>query len=412
MNVLLVHNSYQQPGGEDHVFQSEAALLEAHGHTVSRYHVGNDAISGNPISLAVNTIFNRAQYRGLASMMNNVQPDVVHVHNTFPLISPAVYYAAQSRGIPIVQTLHNYRLVCPGATLYRDGKICDSCSGKLVPWRGVVHRCYRGSVAASGVTAAMLSVHHLAGTWSARVAQYVVLSEFCRRQFAAAGFPQEKLAVKPNFIAPEPAFSAQPGDRAVFVGRLAEEKGIATLLAAWKHVGDRLPLEIIGDGPMSSEVRQAAQVIPSIRWRGWLPREEVYDALRRAAVVIVPSLWFEPFGLVVAEAFAAGTPVLASAAGGLSTMVAPGRTGDLFQPGDEKNLAEKLLGLLGRPEELAAMRRHARDEFEKKYTAETNYRQLLEIYNTAGRSKLEKALPDRQCSSEPQPSGNAETTRC
>jgi glycosyltransferase involved in cell wall biosynthesis len=225
----------------------------------------------------------------------------------------------------------------------------------------------------------MLSAHRLAGTW-AMVSRYIVLSHFARDRFIRAGFPQQKLSVKPNFVYPDPGFSPASGCRAVFVGRLTREKGVDTLLAAWRSIGDLLPLDIIGDGPLAGQVKEAVANIPGLRWCGWLPRTEVFRVLRSASVVIVPSLWDEPFGMIVAEAFAVGVPVLASAVGGLDTMIAPGKTGLLFKAGDERDLAAKARWVSEHPEQMAAMRLHARREFELTYTAAANYNQLLTIY--------------------------------
>jgi glycosyltransferase involved in cell wall biosynthesis len=395
MNILLVHNSYQQRGGEDQVFESEAGLLRANGHQVTRYHVSNDQISSGSVGLAARAIWNREHHRNVCSLILRTAPHVVHVHNTFPLVSPAVYYAARSCGIPVVQTLHNYRLLCPGGTLFRSGRICESCVGGSVPWRGVIHRCYRHSVAASATVSTMLAVHKLAGTWTSAVDQYIVLNEFARQQFIRAGFPAERLCVKPNFVDPDPGFASASGHGAIFVGRFTEEKGIHTLLTAWRSIGSSVPLDIIGDGPLAPQVNEAADHIPGIRWLGWLPRPDVFNALRGASVAIVPSLWYEPFGMNVAEAFAVGVPVLASAIGGLEQMIHQGRTGFLFQPGNDRDLATKVRWLCEHPDELAAMRPHARREFELNYTASANYELILHIYNTAISRRTAEQLQKR-----------------
>src|SRR5215212_4268687 len=251
MKILLAHNEYQQPGGEDQIFRSEAALLEAHGHQVLRYAAHNDRVAGmNPVALAGSTVWNRASYRELQSMIRRERPQVAHFHNTLPLISPAGYYAAKAEGVPVVQTLHNYRLLCPNALFFRDGHVCEDCQGKLVPWPGVLHACYRESRPASAAMAAMLTTHRALQTWTEQVDVYIATTEFAREKFVQGGLPAEQLVVKPNFLHPAPSPGQVRGDFALFVGRLSPEKGVGTLLETWKRSRVRVPLKIVGDGPL------------------------------------------------------------------------------------------------------------------------------------------------------------------
>lgn len=252
MKVLLIHNYYQQPGGEDQVFASEAALLEAHSHCVVRYTVHNDRVAEmSPLPLVQATLWNKTVHRELRTLICKERPQVVHFHNTFPLISPAAYYAAKAEGVPVVQTLHNYRLLCPsqGGILLRNGEVCEDCLGKFWPWPGIVHSCYRDSKAATTVHAIMLSLHRALQTWTTMVDVYIALTEFARQKFIQGGLPSEKIVVKPNFVYPDPSPGEGQGGYALFVGRLTPEKGIDTLLAAWERLHTKIPLKIVGMVP-------------------------------------------------------------------------------------------------------------------------------------------------------------------
>jgi glycosyltransferase involved in cell wall biosynthesis len=384
MKILAVHNRYQQPGGEDQVFVDETALLEARNHRVFRYEVHNDQVKQvNRLTLAKDTVWNASAYRELGSLIRRERPDVVHFHNTLPLISPAGYYAARAEGVPVIQTLHNYRLLCPVALFFRDGRVCEDCMGKAVPWPGVVHRCYRGSRAASAVIATMLTVHRALRTWTEMVEVYVALTEFARNKFIEGGLPAGKIAVKPNFVAPDPGRGQGGGGYALFVGRLAPEKGTGTMLAAWDRLGTRVPLKIVGVGPLRDRVVEAAARQSNVEWLGNRPVEDVHALMRKADMLVFPSQCYETFGRVAAEAFAAGTPVIAANIGAVAELVEHGRTGLKFRPGDPEDLVTQVEWALSHPAELRSMREEVRGEFEAKYTAERNYRALMEIYEAA-----------------------------
>jgi glycosyltransferase involved in cell wall biosynthesis len=386
MKVLLSHNLYQQPGGEDQVFESEGALLEQFGHRVVRHTSHNDELEGmSPPALAAATLWNRAKYRELRALVRRERPDVVHFHNTFPLVSPAAYHAARAEGVPVVQTLHNYRLICPGATLMREGRTCEDCVGRAAPWRGVARACYRGSRAASGAAALMLTAHRAMRTWARAVNVYVALTEFARGKFVAGGLPARKIVVKSNFVEAGVVPGGGRGDFALFVGRLSPEKGVGTLLRAWRSLPD-VPLKVVGDGPLLDEVRAVARERPggvNVEALGRLPRREVFGLMRRARFLVFPSEWYEGFPLTIAEAFACGTPVVASRLGAMAEIVEDGRTGLLFSPGDSEDLAAKARRAWEHEAEAEEMRRGARREYEEKYTAERNYHALMGIYERA-----------------------------
>ena len=385
VKVLVVHNRYQQRGGEDVVFEEEADLLEANGHEVIRYVEDNDRVGNiSQMALARKTLFNSSTYRELRTLLRRERPGVVHFHNTLPLVSPSGYYAAAAEKVPVIQTLHNYRLICPNGLFFRDGGPCEDCLGKTFPWPGVVHKCYRESRAATGLVATMTSAHKTFGTWTNKVDLYVALTEFARRKFVEGGLPPEKIAVKPNFVSRDPGVGDGAGGYALFVGRLSEEKGIKTLLAAWDMPAlCDLPLKILGDGPLADLVRRAAKTNRAVEWLGNVSSEEVSSLMRQAAMLVQPSGAYETFGRVATESFAAGTPVISARLGAVAEIVGHGHTGRHFRPGDAADLARQVRHLTTHPSELARMRRNARSEFEDKYTAGRNYRMLTDIYASA-----------------------------
>jgi glycosyltransferase involved in cell wall biosynthesis len=388
MIILSVHNSYQQPGGEDEVFRQEANLLELHGHQVIRCQAHNDEVAGKgSLELLAKTIYNQDAYHRVRTLIRESRPDVMHVHNTFPLLSPAVYYAAAAEAVPVVQTLHNYRLLCAPGTLHRDNHICEDCIGKFVPWPAVLHSCYRGSRPASAAAAGMLAVHRLLKTYRQRVTTYIALSDFAVSKFVQGGIPKDKIVVKPNFVDPDPGRGDGSGSHCMFVGRLQPEKGVLTLLDAWTRCSPPFDLEIAGDGDCAAEVAAAAERCPRIHWHGRLQKAYLQERMKNAAALIVPSTWYEPFGVVAIEAFAMGVPVIASNIGALASIVTHGKTGLHFTPGSADDLSTQLRWLQEHAEAAREMRNQARLEFERHYTGERNYQQLIKIYEQAIRRR-------------------------
>ncbi len=344
----------------------------------------NHQIEGaNSFALAKDTVWNSKVYQDLRALIRRERPQVAHFHNTFPLISPAAYYAAKAEGVPVIQTLHNYRLLCPNGLFFRSGRVCEDCLGQPTPWPGIVHACYRGSRIASGGVVAMLSMHSLLKTWANAVDVFIAYSQFALNKFVEGGLPAEKIAFKTNFLHPDPGPGNGSGGYALFVGRLSPEKGLGTMLTAWNQLGSKIPLKILGDGPLAGQVAEAVEKVPGVEWLGRKPLAEVYEFMGNAAFLLFTSEWYETFGRVAIEAFARGTPVIASEIGAISELVEPGRTGLRFRPGDPEDLVSKVEWALAHPEKLAQMRREVRTEFESKYTAQENYRRLMEIYASA-----------------------------
>lgn len=382
MKVLLVHNFYQQPGGEDQVFADEGDLLQSKGNEVLRFTVHNDSINEmGGLTLAMRTIWNRDNARKLTDLLERERPAVVHFHNTFPLISPSAYYAARRSGAAVVQGIANYRLICPGSLLLRDGRVCEDCVGKRLAWPGVKHACYRNNRRATGVIAAMLASHRLIGTWSRAVDVYIALTRFMRAKLIEGGLPEAKILVKGNFVRPDPGIGSGAGGNCIFVGRLSPEKGITTLLKAWDLLGESAPpLQILGDGPEADAVRKAAAANPRLQWLGRKPMAEVLEAMGNAATLVFPSEWYEGQPKVILESFAKGTPVIASRRGSMQELIEDGMNGMLFEPANPDDLAAKVKQLTGDSAQCAILRDGARKTYEQKYTPETNYSELMNVY--------------------------------
>lgn len=375
MRILFVHNAYQHRGGEDSVVEAEIELLRAHGHAVETWFRSNDEVNGmSSLALARQTLWSDRTSHDLAERVQRFQPDVIHAHNTFPLISPSLYWAAERAGVPVVQTLHNFRFMCLNALFLREGKVCEDCMGHL-PWRGVARACYRESHAASAALAGMLTLHRGLGTYQNKVVRYIALNGFCRDKFVEGGLPAERMVVKPNFVdfaAPEPGLRAG----LLFVGRLSAEKGVATLAEAMRQLPDA-DLRVAGEGPEAGLL----DGVPGITRLGSQPGEAVRGEMGCATALVVPSIWYENFPRTIVEAFACGLPVIASRIGALADIVSDGDTGLLFEPGNSRDLADKMAWALVHPEKMAAMGRKARAQYEAEFSAEVNYRRLMEIYD-------------------------------
>ena len=392
MRVLQIHNAYKQAGGEDSVVAAEADLLRSHGNEVRLFGADNRAIDG-PLSQLIaawRAVYSVPSRQRLEQVLADWQPDVVHVHNLFPLLTPSVFDACIAFGVPTVMTLHNFRLVCPGALLFRQGRICEDCLGTS-PWRAVMHRCYRGSLPGSLVVARMAAYHQRRRTWQRKVDRFIVMSEFARSKFASVGWEPERISVKSHFCRqPVPVEnSGETRSGALFAGRLSSEKGLEILLAAWQNMPRELRLA--GDGPMRGTFESCDN--GNIHLLGWLSSAELSVEMAKAACLVVPSMCYESFGVVVIEAFARGLPVIASRIGALPELVEDGVTGLLFEPGNAEELAAKARQLLENPAEAVRMGNNAREVYAARYTPEKNYPQLLSIYQEAIDEKKADSRP-------------------
>lgn len=377
MRVLFVHNAYQQRGGEDSVVDDEVRLLREHGVLVELYRRDNHDIDAmSKLSVARDTLWSKQTVREMGGLIHRVAPDVVHVHNTFPLISPSLYWAASARHVPVVQTLHNFRLLCPQAMLLREGKVCEDCVGKL-PWRGAVRGCYRNSLPQSSVLVAMLGLHRTMRTYAHKVTRYVALNEFCREVFVRGGLPAERFRVKPNFVR-DPGVTRQTRAGMLFVGRLSQEKGVNVLADALRQCRD-MSCEVIGSGPEEDFLHG----VPNVTLSGWRQADYILDRMRAASALVIPSLCYESFPRTLVEAFACGLPVIASRQGAMAALIREDETGLLFEPGNATDLARKLTWAENHPEAMYRMGKEARRDYETHYTPQHNLDMLLDIYADA-----------------------------
>ncbi|MCG8544209.1 MAG: glycosyltransferase [Alphaproteobacteria bacterium] len=384
MKILIVHNYYQLAGGEDDVVANEMALLSDFGHDVQLYSCRNDAIQSLPdkIRTAWGSTYSQFGRRQVAKRIEDYSPDIVHVHNFFPLLSPSIYDACREAGVPVVQTLHNYRLICASGQLTRQGSPCEKCIHGAYGW-GVVHKCYRESMLGSFFVARMLSHHRKRKTWVEKVDCFITPSHFMKRKFMEAELPMAEVRVKPNFVpeAQEMESSAGAPERsgALFAARLSQEKGVGTLLDAWQ--GLDVPLRLLGDGPMMEYVQEKA--VPAIDVMGWQPVASLIDEMRRAAFLIMPSTWYEGFPVTLVLALSNGLPIIASRLGAMEEVVEDGKTGLLFTPGDAADLAEKVAWAADNMDRMREMSANARSVYEEKYSAKANYENLMDIYKSA-----------------------------
>ncbi len=385
MRVAMLHNRYRsgQPSGENTVVDQTADLLRKSGHVLDLYAQNSDDIAQmsrkDRALLPFRSIWSFAGASDLTFRLQTARPDIVHVHNTFPLFSPSVLRAAARQDLPVVATLHNFRLMCANGVLQRNGGPCESCVGRI-PWRGAVHGCYRESKVQSLPLVAGIAVHNTLHTWQRYVTTLIAPSEFVRSRYAAGGFDPDQIVVKPHAVAHSGAVREGAGEAVVFLGRLTEEKGFADLLKAWDaSLGQFV---VVGDGPLRPEADERARQDPSVKVLGALPWAECMEVLRSARVLVVPARSYETFGLVVIEAFAHGVPVVASRIGALAELVDDGETGALVAPGDTEAL-RKAVGLLTDEATSIAFGLRARQVYLDRFTPERDLAATERIYADA-----------------------------
>jgi glycosyltransferase involved in cell wall biosynthesis len=384
-SVLVIHNQYQQPGGEDVVVQAEVDLLRRNGHRVLQFTQNNATLANcTPLekaALFVTTTWNRNAYSTIRSLIEKERPDIVHCHNLLPQISPAAYYACKSAAVPVVQTLHNYRMFCPAGTFFRNGRVCEDCTRSLAC--AVKQGCYRNSRLQTATVAMMLAFHRHRETWTRSVDAYIALTQFSRNLFVALGLPEKTIHVKPNFLAHDPGQRPSPGSYALFVGRLSPEKGVLEMLRAWLHLS-HIPLVVIGDGPLYDDASQMLRRSGSthIKLLGRMSAEDTQVRMKNARFLVFPSRWYEPFGMALIEAAASGVPAIAARIAGVPELVIDNKTGLLFDLQKVDDLADKANWAWTHPAEMDGVGSAARQLYRQNFTAENNYQSLINIYRT------------------------------
>lgn len=376
------------PSGENLVVDSENDLLRTRGHLVEKFTRQSDEILRQgrfgKIKGALSNPWNPWSASKIKEKINLCNPDIVHVHNTFPLISPSIFRAIGKRSARVL-TLHNYRLVCPAAIPMRDGKVCTECIDHKSVIPSLIHGCYRESRFATIPLALNVALHRWLGTWKHDVDAFIALSDFQKQIMADAGLPEHKIHVKPNFYPGTPPVVpwSEREDYVVFVGRLSAEKGAATLIDAWRQWGETAPeLRLVGDGPLRSDLEHKAGGLP-VQFLGQMPADIAQEQIAKAKLLVLPSECFEGFPMVIREAFAFGTPVAVSNIGPLPSIVEDGISGVVFPTAQSREITERVSDIWVQPSELERMGQNARHEFEQKYTEDANYEILMKIYDAA-----------------------------
>lgn len=390
MRILSVHNHYRYLGGEDAVAQKEAAMLRHFGHEVIEYRRTNREIDDysalQKAQIPLKMLWNRASVRELRAVAQREKPDVVHFHNTHFMISPAVYYAFEGMPTAVVRSLHNYRLLCPAATFFRDGQVCELCLESPLLLPALRYACYRDSRPVTAALAGTLLLHRWRKTWQEQVDAFIVLTEFMKEKFITAGFVPERLHVKPHFVEECAAESlAEKVHTALYVGRLSDEKGLHTLLRAWAQLPG-LDLTLVGQGDLRAELEAFCAengLQDRVRFLGQQSPEQVTELMRSSRFLIFPSECYETFGMTILEAYCSGLPVVASRLGSRMELVQHGQTGLLFTPGNADDLAQAVRHAVAHPAEMAQMGRQGQQFYREHFTERQNYAQLMAIYEAA-----------------------------
>ncbi len=382
MRVLSIHNEYLIRGGEEESRKAEIEILRKNGIEVIEYTENNRVVDNmSKLRLAIRTIWSSESYQNVCKILKHQKIDIIHVQNIFPLISPSIYYAAKSFNIPVIQAVRNYRNLCINSYLYREGHICESCLAHKYPISGVINKCYRNSYSASIVAASTQWFHNYINS-RRHINFYLCISEFVKNKMVEGGFPSNKLIVKPNFVYPDPGYSPYKDNFILYVGRLSSEKGINILLDSLKNLKtSNLTLKIIGEGDVSKLIETYIGKGFRIELLGRLSISDTYDIIGNSSALIIPSEWNEPFGRVIVEAFAKGTPVIGANVGGITELIEDGVNGFLFKNGDSLDLAKKIDYLFENKDRINELGLAGRSSFLQYYTSEVNYRMLMEIYS-------------------------------
>lgn len=402
IKILLVHNYYgsSAPSGENTVFGAELQMLRQKKYHISNYTKHSDTIRNKglwgKIKGGASTPWNPFSYNGVKNIVKKTDPDIVHVHNTFPLISPSIFHALKNSNSAVVMTLHNYRIFCAAGIPMKYNEICTECLDNKSSFNALKYGCYRGSRLATFPMALMIELHRKLGTWENHVDAFIALTEFQKNKMIQAGLPEKKVYIKPHFYSGNPEFMEYVSreQSVVFVGRLGAEKGIFDLLNAWKVWGEKAPiLKIIGDGELKNDIKRFIELNgldKTIKLEGLLPFDKVQKIVSKSSLLILPSICFEGFPMTIREAFALGVPVAGSDIGSIPDIVDDGVNGILFKPGNPEDLLKKVKALWNDQDRLEILAKAAKEKFEKFYTEDVNYEILMDIYQKAIKNRKEK----------------------
>lgn len=385
MKILIGHNHYRWPGGEDAVVATEARLLSDLGHEVKLFETDNaQFLNGGilqKINSAKNLFWSARSYKNLKAILNDFKPQVAHFHNIYFSLTPSVYDACHDHGVAVIQSLHNFRMMCANGLFFRNGSVCEDCVRKSV-WQGIKNRCYQDSILSSSLVTAITSFHRWKNTFNEKVDMYITATEFTRSKYVREGIIADKIAIKPNVYYPIEKFLKPKGEFVLYVGRLSREKGVERLLDAWEDIGN-IPLKLMGEGPLEAQLKSKVEQkgLKQIEFLGRLNDQQYIDYMQRAKFLIVPSLCYENFPRIVVEAFAFGLPVLASRLGSLVEIIDDGNTGCLFDPNNMEDFRDKIKIMWGRDDQ--GLSEKVLKIFNEHFSPKVNIEKLISIYNQA-----------------------------
>jgi len=378
MKILVIHNFYQQKGGEDIVVQQEIELLRDKGHIVDTFFVSNKSITTqiDKFTASLNTSYSVKFRDRIKKKINYFCPDIVHIHNTFPIITSSVYDACIQSNVPSIQTLHNFRIRCSSGLFFRDGKICEQCLNKSA-FQAVLHKCYRNSIVGSFFVAKMIEDNKRRDVWNVKVDRLISLTSFAKQKLIASGIKKNKICIKPNFIK-DYGYCYEKEDYFLFIGRLSVEKGLDLLLEVFTKTDKKL--KIIGTGPLENEVHKSVSTNPNIEYLGFMNKDAIINHLKKAKSLIFSSICYEGMPMTILESFSTGTPVISPNIGGPNEMVKNNENGLIYEVNNSKDLLDKIYSLDEDRELQNKLSNGARSSYKLNYSAELNYKMLMDIY--------------------------------
>ena len=388
MKILIVHNSYKQSGGEDTVVEQEIASLRNNSCDVIEYRRNNNEANNFPLYkkmlIPIQSVWSHYAQNELRQIITKERPNIVHFHNTFFLISPSIYWLCKGMRIPVVQTLHNYRLVCPRADLFRNNSPCELCITKTFPFPALYYKCYHESIVDTTLVSSITAFHKLIRTYQKCIDAFIVFSEFASQKFVAGGLPESKIFIKPNFIDIQTySKKAESGSYFLFVGRYSKEKNIRFLIESWKSL-EEIPLKLVGDGPEYYDVMNNVQKFNrgNIEILGHQKRTAVFELMKDARALVFPSAWYEGFPMTILEAFSSSLPVIATDLGIMKEMIQHQKNGLLFSLNDRSDFSEKIRWAWKNETEMKIMGEFAYNCAKELYSPQKNISVLTEIYKS------------------------------